>query len=178
MNIADFGKVIAVLEDMCDRGIFEKYAIGGAFAATLHDEPIATIDLDIFFIFSKTQNTSIISLSEIYDYASESGFSFDHEFVNIYGWLVQFVESSTNDLWKEAIENAQSIQVGDRAVYVIQPDYLVAMWLLAGRAKDFNKISVFLENDLVNKRNFLDIVERCDLSLKWKKERHRFEGYK
>ena len=51
MNVANLGDVIAVLEDKCDRAIFEKYAIGGAFAATLHDEPIATIDLDIFFIF-------------------------------------------------------------------------------------------------------------------------------
>lgn len=83
MNISDFGDVIAVLQDMCDRRIFAKYAIGGAFAATLHDEPIATIDLDIFFVFSHVQNTSVISLSTIYEYARERGFSFDHEFINI-----------------------------------------------------------------------------------------------
>lgn len=59
MNVIDFGKVIDVLEDMCDRRILDKYAIGGAFAATLHDEPIATIDLDIFFVFSRPQNTEI-----------------------------------------------------------------------------------------------------------------------
>jgi hypothetical protein len=175
MNVTDFGKVIDVLEDMCDRRILDKYAIGGAFAATLHDEPIATIDLDIFFVFSRPQNTEILSLSEIYDYASKRGFSFDHEFVNIYGWLVQFVESSTNGLWKEAIYNARSLNVGDRSVYVIEPDYLMAMWLLAGRSKDYAKIAIFLESDLINKQNFLDIVERHGLGLKWKKESRRFE---
>lgn len=175
MNVVDFGKVIVVLEDLRVRGIFEKYAIGGAFAATLHDEPIATIDLDIFFIFSKAQDTPILSLSEIYDYASEQGFSFDHEFVNIYGWLVQFVESSNNGLWKEAVDNAKSIRVGDRTVPVITPDYLVAMWLLAGRKKDINKIAIFLENDLINRQEFLDIVERHGLKVKWEKEWHRLE---
>lgn len=176
MNVADFGKVIDVLEDMCDRGIFDKYAIGGAFAATLHDEPIATIDLDIFFLFSKPQDTAILSLSEIYEYASGRGFSFDHEFVNVYGWLVQFVESSTNGLWCEAIDNARSLKVGDRSVNIIEPDYLMVMWLLAGRAKDFAKIAIFLENDLTNRQHFLDIVERHGLGLKWKKEEYRFHN--
>ena len=42
-------EVIRVLDDMQNAGIIEKYAIGGAFAAILHYEPISTIDLDIFF---------------------------------------------------------------------------------------------------------------------------------
>jgi hypothetical protein len=36
-------------------GIIGKYAIGGAFAAILHYEPISTIDLNIFF-FLREQN--------------------------------------------------------------------------------------------------------------------------
>ncbi|MFM9905115.1 MAG: hypothetical protein ACKVQJ_11165 [Pyrinomonadaceae bacterium] len=61
-------------------------------------------------------------------------------------------------------------------MYVIKPDYLVAMWLLAGRNKDFNKIAIFLENELTNGPSLLDIVERHGLKVKWDKERHRFEN--
>lgn len=175
MEVAEIGKVIAVLEDMCDSGIIRRYAVGGAFAATLHDEPIATLDLDIFFSFSKEQDSPILSLSEIYDYARERGFSFDHEFVDIYGWLVQFVESGKNELWLEALENAGRVMIGDNSVGVIDPDYLVAMWLFAGRSKDIEKIGRFLESDLVDRRRLADIVERHGLSLKWEKEKHRFE---
>ena len=80
------------------RGNHRKYAIGGAFAAILHYEPISTIDLDIFFFLTEKNASSILSLSAIYDYAEKRGFSFDHEFVNIHGWLVQFVEASHSRL--------------------------------------------------------------------------------
>lgn len=41
------GEVLSVLDEMRQAGIVDKYAIGGAFAAILHNEPISTIDLDI-----------------------------------------------------------------------------------------------------------------------------------
>ena len=90
----NIGELIGVLEEMQSAGIIEKYAIGGAFAAILHYEPMATIDLDIFFFLREKNDSPILSLNAIYEFAKRKGFSFDHEFVNIYGWLVQFVEAS------------------------------------------------------------------------------------
>ncbi len=49
----NLGEILSVLEDMKRAGIIEKYAIGGAFAAILHYEPIATINLDVFFFCEK-----------------------------------------------------------------------------------------------------------------------------
>jgi hypothetical protein len=175
MNVANIGDVIAVLDDMCAVGILRKWAVGGAFAATLHDEPIATLDLDIFFLFSKEQKSLILDLSDIYEYANSHGFTFDHEFVDIHGWLVQFVESSKNDLWLESLERTTNIAIGDRAVAVIAPDYLAAMWLLAGRKKDFAKIAAFFDSGLVDRSNLMDIIDRHGLRLQWEKERRRFD---
>ena len=175
MNVANIGDVIAVLDDMRVAGIIRKWAVGGAFAATLHDEPIATIDLDIFFLFSNEQKSLVLDLSEIYDYASSHGFAFDHEFINIHGWLVQFVESSKNNLWLEALDRTTTIAIGDRSVAVITPDYLVAMWLLAGRKKDFAKMAAFFDGSLVDRTNFLKIIDRHGLTLKWEKEQRRFD---
>lgn len=176
MNVADITDVIAVLDQMCAERIIRKFAVGGAFAATLHDEPIATRDLDIFFLFSKEQNSLVLDLSEIYDFALRLGFTFDHEFINIHGWLVQFVEVSRNSLWIEALDGTTEIFIGNSRLAVITPDYLAAMWLLAGRNKDFAKMAIFFDNGLVDQANFLKIVERHELTLKWSKERRRF-GY-
>ena len=92
------GEILGVLEEMKSAGIIEKYAVGGAFAAILHYEPISTIDLDIFFLLKAKSDSPILSLNAIYEFAKQKGFSFDHEFINVYGWLVQFVEASHSKL--------------------------------------------------------------------------------
>ncbi len=167
-------EILSVLDEMKAVGIIERYAIGGAFAAILHYEPISTIDLDIFFFLREKSESPILSLNAIYDYARRKGFSFDHEFVNIHGWLVQFVEASHSPLWTEAIENADTIQIDDFNASVIGKEHLVAMWLFAGRAKDYQKIAMFCEADFLEEGKLFDILERHDLTQKWNKEKWRF----
>lgn len=174
-NIED---VLAVLEDMRDAGVIEKYAVGGAFAAILHYEPISTVDLDIFFFLSQKPKGPILSLASVYDFAKRRGFSFDHEFINIYGWLVQFVEASHNPLWTEAIKEADTMEIESYKVSVIGREHLVAMWLLAGRAKDYQKIALFRDAGLLNEERLFDILERHNLQLKWNKEKWRFTNEK
>ena len=174
MNLANFEKVIAVLDDMQSSNIIEKFAIGGAFAATLHNEPISTIDLDIFFLFKEKSESLILSLDKIYEYANQNGFSFDHEFINIHGWLVQFIEASHSNLWKEAVENADTFKIDNSEVFVIGCEHLVAMWLLAGRAKDYQKIAVFWDAEILDEKKMFGILEKHGLISKWNKEKWRF----
>jgi hypothetical protein len=170
-NISD---ILGILEEMQSVGIIEKYAIGGAFAAILHYEPISTIDLDIFFFLSEKNDSPILSLNAIYKFAKQKGFSFDHEFVNIHGWLVQFVEASHSDLWTEAIENADTIKIENFGAKVIDKEHLVAMWLFAGRAKDYQKIAMFCEAEFLDETKLFGILEKHDLTAKWNKEKWRF----
>lgn len=174
MDVTGIEKVISVLDDMRNTGIIRRYAVGGAFAATLQNEPISTVDVHIFFLLSRGGDETILSLVEIYDYAKQKGFSFDHEFINIYGWLVKFIESSRNDLWKEAVESAKPIRIGDSEVPVIDAEHLIAMWLFAGRAKDYQKKAMFLESGLVGMSLLFDILEHNDLMIKWEQEKWRF----
>lgn len=174
MNTANFEKVIMVLQDMQTKSVIEKYAVGGAFAATLHNEPISTIDLDIFFFLFEKSDSAILSLTAVYDYAKSNGFSFDHEFINIHGWLLQFIEASHNDLWSEAIEKAMIMNVGELKFSVIGREHLAAMWLFAGRAKDYQKIALFWEAEILDETKLFDILRRYDLMTKWNKEKARF----
>lgn len=174
MNLANFADVISVLDRMQAENIIEKFAIGEAFAAILHSEPISTIDLDVFFILSEKPDQLILSLDAVYEFARKRGFSFDHEFINIYGWLVQFVESSHSSLWKEAIETADSVKVETTQVLVIDKEHLVAMWLLAGRNEDYQKISMFWDAQILDHEKLVDILERHGLLVKWNNEKWRF----
>jgi hypothetical protein len=142
----------------------------------LHYEPISTVDLDIFFFLREKTDSPILSLNAIYDFAKRKGFSFDHEFVNIHGWLVQFVEASHSPLWTEAIENADTIKIEDKDAPVIDKEHLIAMWLYAGRSKDYQKIAMFREADFLDEAKLFGIFEKHDLTAKWNKEKWRFSG--
>ena len=171
---ARLGLVGDALESMLFEGIIEKYAIGGAFAAVLHAEPISTIDLNIFFLFKEKQTGPILSLETLYDFARKHGFSFDHEFINIHGWLVQFVESSNNPLWSEAVDTAETFVLDGREIPVIDREHLVASWLLAGRAKDFTKIAMFVSAGILNDIKLHDVLQRHGLLSKWNDQKWRF----
>lgn len=170
----NLGAVVDVLEDIKAKEIISGYAIGGAVAAIIHYEPISTIDLDIFFFLAEPPKGLILSLEKIYDYARQNGFPFDTEFIKIHGWLVQFVEASHNPLWTEAIENAEVKTIDSRKVFVIDPEHLAAMWILAGRRKDIRKIEMFDEAEIMNAEILRDILKRFNLLEKWTTHQHNF----
>lgn len=169
----NLGAVADVLEDMQAQGIISDYAIGGAVAAIIHYEPISTFDLDIFFFLTKPPEL-ILSLGEIYDYARSHNFPFDGEFINIHGWVVQFVEASHSPLWREAIGKAVIKIIDNRDVFVIDIEYLVVMWILAGRKKDIRKIEMFDEAGFMNAEILVGLLRRFDLLEKWKTHQHNF----
>ena len=173
MSVGNIDLLIAECEKMRSAAIIDQYAIGGAFAATLLDEPIATADVDIFFVFAKENAGLVLDMTPIYDFARENGFAFDHEFIRIHGWMTQFVESGTDPLWRDAISDPQLIPIGEVSIPVIRPRFLVAMWLQAGRPKDIEKIARFVEAGLVTMEDF-SIVRTYGLTLEWDKVKGRF----
>jgi hypothetical protein len=151
------------------KGIIGKYAVGGASAIAFYAEPIATKDLDIFFLFEPLQNNPILSLEPIYDYCREHGYSFDHEFISIGGWDVQFVESGHDPLWIDALENAQTFVFDDSSLDVLPPEHLAAMWAKVARPKDILKILHFAANDVLDSAKLKEVLTRFDLIETWRK---------
>jgi len=45
---------------------------------------------------------------------------------------------------------------------------------LAGRAKDFSKIAMFVSAGILDHKKLQDVLERHGLSAKWEKEKWRF----
>jgi hypothetical protein len=77
-------------------------------------------------------------------------------------------------LWTKAINEADIMSFGKLEVPVIGRGRLVAMWLLAGRTKDYEKIASFWNANLIDMVKLRNILERHNLLLKWEREKKRF----
>ena len=151
--------------------VFENYALGGASAVIFYTEPIATQDVDIF-ISIKNKADNLMILAPIYEYASKHKFEVKAEHIVIAEFPVQFLPTF-NALTAEAVENAGEFELENELVRVMRPEYLTAIMLDTGRTKDFLRINLFLENGLVNMKELADILEKHNLSEKWKANKQR-----
>ena len=161
--------VATVLHDMREKGVIGNYAVGGASAVAFYAEPIATKDLDVFFLFDPPQSGPILSLEPIYKYCRERGYTFNHEFIYIGGWLVQFVESGHDPLWRDGLANAVTFSFDGFEINVLPPEYLAAMWAAVARAKDVLKIQHFIENDVLNAEKLQQVLTKFGLLETWRK---------
>ena len=161
-------EVSLALADMYAKGIIGKYAVGGASAVAFYADPIATKDLDIFFLFEPPQNSLLLSLEPIYDYCSKNGYQYDHEFISIGGWDVQFVESGHDELWKDALLNARTFTFDDSSIEVLPPEHLAAMWSSVARPKDILKILHFAVSDVLDPEKLKEILVRFDMIQTWR----------
>lgn len=161
--------VASVLSDMRRQGVIGRYAVGGASAVAFYTEPIATKDLDIFFLFEPPQDNLILSLEPIYEYCRAKGYKFDHEFINIEGWPVQFVESGHDPLWSDALKNSLTFSFDGESLDVLPPEHLAVMWATVARPKDILKVYHFAEAKVLDPGKLSEILNQFDLKPVWKK---------
>ncbi|HZH30356.1 MAG TPA: hypothetical protein VEY11_06295 [Pyrinomonadaceae bacterium] len=162
-----------VINEMKVNGVIDSYAVGGAIAAIFYIEPFTTYDLDVFCAFS-APGSGIITLTPIYDYLARLGYKPEKETINIEGWPVQFLPIF-NALIDEAVERANTVNVGQTPVRVMRPEHLVAIMLDTGRAKDYARISCFLDLGAVNLDDLTDVLSRHNLGAKWDDYRRKFQ---
>jgi hypothetical protein len=158
-------KALQIIEEITRRGVIKAYAIGGGIAATYYIEPVLTYDLDIFFIPAKE---GLDVLAPIYEYAKERGFSTQAESILIEGFPVQFIPAY-NDLVREAVENASTLKYRDVEAKVVTAEYLAAIALQTGRAKDRERVIKLLEEADIDRTVFDRILESFGLAEKFKK---------
>jgi hypothetical protein len=158
-------KALRVIKDMARQGIIKAYAIGGGIAATYYIEPVLTYDLDIFFI---PASEGLDVLAPIYEYARELGFDAEAEAILIEGFPVQFIPAY-NDLVREAVENASFLKYRDVEARVVTAEYLAAIALQTGRAKDRERLVRLLEDAVIDRTVLGRILEFFGLTDKFKK---------
>ena len=59
-------RTLEILNELEREGVFSRYAIGGAMAATFYTEPVLTFDLGVFVLLSASTG-KLVSLAPIYE---------------------------------------------------------------------------------------------------------------
>jgi hypothetical protein len=158
-------KTLRVIEEMVRLGIIKAYAIGGGIAATYYIEPVLTYDLDVFFAPARE---GVDVLAPIYEYSKERGYVSEAEAILIEGFPVQFIPAY-NELVREAVADAATLKYRDVKAKVVKAEYLVAIALQTGRAKDRERVIRLLEEARLDRAFLEGILEKHGLAGKLKK---------
>ncbi len=161
-------RTLAALNKLEKDGLFPRYAIGGAMAAIFYTEPFLTFDLDVFIILPET-GAGLLTLGPIYDALRAAGYTQqESECILVEGVPVQFLPAY-NSLVDEALSHAQEMMYEDVPARVVRPEYLVAIALQTGRAKDRDRVRILREQAQLDMNVLADILKRHQLDETWKR---------
>jgi len=153
---------LRALNQLVSDGLIDAYAIGGAIGASFYIEAMQTEDVDAF-VFLPGSSTGLVLLTPIYAALSKLGGLVEREYVRFGSWPLQILTDAT-PLIGEAIRSAVDVDFDGIPTRVFRPEYLCAIALQTGRAKDYLRVSMFLEQDAVNKDDLTDVVQRYGLA--------------
>ena len=154
-------------------GVIQRYAIGGAVGATFYLEPVSTFDVDVFVAFKPRQESIIVSPAPIFDYLKRAGCNMEGEHIVISGWPVQFLPAN-GPLLEDALDSAVEVDVESESARVLTAEYLAAVALQTGRAKDKARLLQFIEAHALDRKKFEQLVERHGLTNKWREFQRQF----
>ncbi len=162
-----------MLNQLESEGVIKRYAIGGAVGATFYLEPVSTLDVDVFIAFKPQPESMIVSPAPIFDYLKKFGCKIEGEYIVISDWPVQFLPAN-GPLLEEALENAVEVDVEGEAARVLTGEYLAAVALQTGRAKDKARLLQFIEAKAIDLAQFEEIVRHHELTAQWQEFQRQF----
>lgn len=128
--------------------VIENYAIGGAIGASFYLPAMQTEDLDVF-VFLPGSSAPLVTLAPVYGALKALGGQVEGEYVRFGKWPVQIL-TDANALIAEAIREAADTDYDAVPTRVFTPEHLCAIALQTGRAKDFARVMLFLEENEVD----------------------------
>jgi len=161
-------KTLKVLNELREKGLIQDYAIGGAIAALRWTEPFFTQDLDIYILLKEVddEEKGLVVLSPIYEYLKSKGYVWKAHWIMIEGVPVDIFPA--DPLEKEAIKQAKEVEYEGVKTKVIVPEYLIALFLRAGRNKDRRKIEMLLEQCQIDRGRLQRILSQYGLDEKFR----------
>lgn len=158
-------EALRILNGLKEEGLIKDYAIGGAVAALRWTEPFFTQDLDVFVVL-ETPQEGLILMTPIYEYLQNRGYVWKGHWIVVEGVPVDVFPADS--LEAEAVEQAVEAEYEGVRTKVMTPEYLIALFLRAGRGKDWMKVRMLLEQSDVDRERLGNILERYGLSEKFR----------
>jgi hypothetical protein len=158
-------ETLKILLQLRTEGFIGKFAIGGAVAASVYAEAIATEDLDVF-AFLQVSDSGLLVLTPLYERLKALGGVVENEHVVLHGWPLQILPAY-NPLIEAAVLAANIETFHGVEIPVVTADYLCAIALQTGRAKDYLRINNLLEAGVVDANMLEKLVRDYALSERW-----------
>jgi len=160
-----------LLNEMRAAGVIEDYALFGATAQMRYTEPVATLDAEVLVAVPSADRIEV--LGGIYEFCASKGYAPKGESVQVGAWPVQFIPAFSA-LTREAMERAETADFDGEPFRVVRADYLAAIALSVGRAKDFARVVALLESGSTGTDQVRDLAERHGLGKAWERFKRRF----
>jgi hypothetical protein len=163
--------IARLLNDMMDAGVITNYALFGALAQVRYTEPVATLDADVLVAVPEADRLDV--LAPLYEFCRRRGLAPEGEAIRVGEWPLQFIPVFS-PLASDAVEQADATDFEGVPFRVVRADFLAAMALQSGRAKDMARILALLESKSVTPEEIEVLASRHDLRSAWEKFRTRF----
>jgi hypothetical protein len=146
-------------------GLLQRFAIGGAIAASFYIEAVATEDLDVF-AFIAPQPSGFVLLTPLYDRIKALGGHVHNEHIVIGDWPVQILPAF-NPLIEEAVLHAPIQRFEDLDVPVISAHYVAAIALQLGRTKDYLRVDALIAAGACQLHELHALIDKHKLQERW-----------
>jgi hypothetical protein len=160
-------EALRALNQLVSDGVISAYAIGGAVGASFYIDAMQTEDLDAF-VFLPEPASGLVLLTPIYEALSAQGGVIEREYVRFGKWPLQILTDAT-PLLSEAIQEAVDVSFHGVQTRLFRAEHLCAVALQTGRAKDYLRVSLFLEQGAVDEDALTALAERYELVERLKK---------
>ena len=154
--------VLKAMNRLVADGVVGSYAIGEAIGASFYLPAMQTEDIDVF-VFLPAGSGVLVSLTPIYDALKALGGKVEREYVRFGNWPVQIL-TDANELIAEAIRGATDTDYDGVPTRVFTAEHLCAIALQTGRAKDYARVMLFLEENEVNLEALSELAMRYGLT--------------
>ena len=165
-------KVAQLLNAMLENNIVNNYALFGAMAQMRYTEAVATMDAD-FLVALPEEGHRLDVLAPIYSFCLAKGYQPAGDAIQVGSWPVQFIPVF-DKLLTDALYSAESGQIDGVPIRVVRADFLAAVALSVGRAKDHTRILALLESECVTMADIASLAAQYDLEDRWDIFRRRF----
>ena len=164
-------KVAKLLNDMVSAGILSDYAVFGAVAQMRYTEAVSTLDADV--LVTLPPGEALSPLGPIYRFCASQGYTAEGEAIRVGEWPVQFIPTF-NRLTEAALRNAEEGEIEGLPLRVVRADYLAAIALSVGRAKDFARMVALLESGATRAEEIENLAAAHGLKKTWDLFKQRF----
>ena len=150
-----FIDAVAALNDFKRRRIIRDYAIIGAVAATAYMEPIATEDIDVVILVDSDEEYLQAYGVIARQVEDQEGM---HQLLG--GVPVQFFPSTVMPLYRDAVEQARKVRIGNIRCKVATAEHLILLYLTANRQRDRMRVSYLIED--ADENQLQSLLEKFD----------------